>query len=173
MRYSAGQTSAVLARSNDARPAAPSTQPRSLDHGSKPLAAGGGSGGRKTAATRSAAVIDSETATGAGGTTILATGAWLLTRGTGLAVLAGRRLRAVPAADGSIAGVDWRRFIGGPTAGQAPLPKRECIIPHGLPSGGLQLDAAPTLSTLAPNPNMTPAANILRQAFIIFQQVLA
>src|SRR6266700_2590965 len=67
------QTSAALARSNDAKAAAPSTQPRTLGHGCEPFPAAGGSGSRKTAATRSAALIDSGTAIGAGAITVLAT----------------------------------------------------------------------------------------------------
>ena len=90
--------SAVFASNNDASPAAPSIQPRSLDNDCESLASVRAFGGWKTAATRSAGVIDCGRANGAGAMTLLVAITCLLTRTTGFAGLGGRRLRAVPAA---------------------------------------------------------------------------
>ena len=161
--------SAVFASNNDARPAALSTQPRSLDNDCESLAPVRAFGGWKTAATRSAGPIDSGRATGAGAVTPLATAIWPFARTTGLAGLGGRRLRTVPPADGPIAGeADWRRSVCGRVPCRASLPKSECMTSHGITPDGLQFDAASTLSMLAAKPNAAAAANTLRRTFSMF-----
>jgi hypothetical protein len=101
--------------------------------------------------------------------TLLATVPWLFTRTTGFPGLVGRRLRAVPAAGGPIAGkADWRRSVCGRIPCRASLPKTEYMTSHGIAPDGLQFDAASTLSMLAAKLDAAAAANTLRRTFRMF-----